>query len=679
MRSCPALFVSVFLASALSAQTLELPAVLSDHMVLQSNTDAPVWGRTVPGESVTAVGNWDGASPVRTVAGDDGRFSLQLPTPDPGGPFTVTVSCGDAKRTIADVLAGEVWLCSGQSNMEMPLAAVSRGYHGVVNSEAEIAAADHPQMRLFVVRNRIAMQPLDDCEGAWQVCSPETAAGFSGTGYFFGRMLLTTLKRPVGLIAADWGGTPAEAWTSAAGLKPLGDFDAPIAELRSLAESADATAKSRAVRIAGFWRVLDRVDPGSGEPKDDAVPLQMGGASNDGWMAAALDESEWTKSVQPGVWAGELESFDGVVWLRKSFEVNAEAASAAAVLELGPIDDYDVVWLNGARVGGNAALGQWNKPRRYKVPAQALRAGTNTLAIRVYDSAGLGGLSGEPASMRLLTAGGVLPLSGTYLLRQGTPQSALPRYPNAQKFNAHSPTSLYNGMIAPLQPFAMRGAIWYQGESNRMRAAQYRRLFPAMIEDWRRVWGATVPSMREFPFLFVQIAPFGYGKDRGQAAALREAQFMTLQSSPNTGMAVTMDVGNARDIHPKKKRAVGERLARWALAKTYDVAMPYTGPLYAGMSVEGEAIRVRFTKTEPASALRVRGGGDELTHFQVAGKDRVFHDAEARLDGYSVAVKSAAVAEPIAVRFAFGAADEPNLENAAGLPASSFRSDDWKL
>jgi sialate O-acetylesterase len=483
----PHLPASVFLALlSMSARAqLRVPAVIGDGMVLQRDAAVAIWGWAKPGESVSVVPGWDGGAAATATAGEDGAWLARVKTPSAGGPHTIAISASSGSITLKDVLLGEVWLCSGQSNMEMPVGYAHRGYQGVKNWKEEVAAADHPRIRLFNVANATSMTPLRECGGSWTACFPQTVASFSGTAYFFGREVHRALGVPVGLIEADWGGTPAEAWTSEEGLRSLPDF----------ADAVAALARARAS--------------------------------------------------------------------------------------------------TGSR------------------PESA------------------------PAS----------------------------RPPNV-------PGSLYNGMIAPLVPYAIRGAIWYQGESNRGRFAQYRTLFPAMIADWRRSFGAG-----DFPFYYVQIAPYEYKDAPGLSTGLREAQLMTLRT-PNTGMVVTTDVGNAKDIHPNDKQEVGRRLALWALAKTYGKNdLVCSGPLYRSMRADAGAIRVEFDSV--GGGLVSRGG--PLRCFEIAGDERKFVPAEAAIDGAAVVVRSASVANPGAVRFACGNAPDPNLFNAEGLPASPFRTDDWPL
>ncbi|MGD2175303.1 MAG: sialate O-acetylesterase [Candidatus Brocadiaceae bacterium] len=498
----------VLIASLLAAPSalaeLKLPAVISDGMVLQRDMRVPIWGTADPGQQVTVTVR---DQRISATAGPDGRWVLQLKPLKPGGPFSMTVSGGNI-ITVSDVLVGDVWVCSGQSNMAWAL-------QNTTNAQQDIAAANHPRIRLFKVKNVVGDKPLHDTEATWQASTPETARAFSAVGYFFGRDLHRELHVPIGLIGTYWGGTPAEAWTSRATLEANPELHAP----------------------------LDRWD-----------------------------------------------------------EVLANYPKAKA--------NYD------------QRLAQWQEN------APKLRA-------------------------------------------EGKPVPRRPRAPRGPG-SPHAPGGLFNGMISPLLPYAIKGAIWYQGESNAGRAYQYRKIFPAMIRDWRRNWGQGA-----FPFMWVQLPNFReYKAEPGDSdwAELREAQLMTL-ALPNTAMAIIIELGEARDIHPKNKAPVGRRLALAALGTVYGEDIVHSGPIYKSMTVEGRRARLRFRHIGGGLVAK---GGPRLRGFTVAAADRTFYHASAHIDGNTVVVSSAAVRNPVAVRYAW--ADNPvcNLYNAAGLPAAPFRTDDWR-
>jgi sialate O-acetylesterase len=634
------------LAPSLVHADVRMPALFSDHMVIQRDADAPVWGWAAPGEEVTVSASWGGES-VTVEANADGRWSTILATPGAGGPHQITVQ-GDNFVPIRNVFTGEVWICSGQSNMEWRV-------NGSDNAAEEMKAANYPMIRHFDVRNVISTSPLDDCQGKWTSCSPASVGGYTAVGYYFGRKLHQDLGVPIGLIATNWGGTVAEAWTSEGALAAnFPEFQPALDQVAQM--RAGGGSDLSAVQLA-WWKGLEE---------------KQAGVSSD-WMTASFDDTEWSSATVPGNWSDVgLGGYDGTAWYRRSAEIPASWVGKNLVLELGPADDMDRVWANGQLIGETKADGQHQTARRYVVPKDCVTGTSMQLTVCVIDTGGAGSLGAKPEDMKLSLAGRAeaasISISGEWRFQKGTSLKEVGNFPRQASFHANTPTALYNGMIAPLVPFAIRGAIWYQGESNRGRAPQYRELFPAMIADWREAWG-----QGDFPFGFVQIAPYGYGGDTGQAAGLREAQTMTL-SSPNTGMAVTMDLGNPADIHPRNKQDVGDRLALWALAESYGVEdLVYSGPMYSTHEVEGETIHL--------SMNHVHGGlvaeGGPLSHFTMAGADKVFHPATAEIDGGTIVVRCAEVSEPVAVRYAWGAADEPNLKNAEGLPAPSFRTDDW--
>lgn len=638
-----ALSLALCLSSATPALAdVTCATIFGDHMVLQRETEVAVWGWADAGEHVTVQGSWSEEARV-TVTGSDGRWSVRVATPGAGGPHTLSVK-GANELTFQDVLIGEVWVCSGQSNMEWPVRASD-------NPEAEIAAANHPSLRIFDVARAISMTPVEDVQGRWAAASPATIPDFSAVAYYFGREVQAVLDIPVGLIGSNWGGTLAEAWTSREGLADYDEFAPMIDQIDE--RLGAGTADSLSEEQAEWWAKIEASDAGA---KDE-------------WMSLGLDTGDWAKVTLPGLFEdfGQGE-FDGCMWYRRSVDVPAGWAGKNLVMELGPVDDMDLTYLNGELVASTREAGKHAMGRSYSIPAARVRAGAaNLITICVVDTGG-GGAVGLNTEMVLRPEAGEgrVALSGAWLARAGSPISDFGAFPHGNWFHANYVTALYNGMIAPIVPFGIRGALWYQGESNRGRAAQYRRVFPGMITDWRDKWG-----IGDFSFYFVQLAPFHYGGDTGQLAELREAQMMTLDL-PNTGMAVTMDTGNLKDIHPRNKLDVGRRLALWALAKDYGMDLVHSGPLYRSMVVVGDTARLHF---DHAAGLGVGEGG--LASFLVAGEDRVFHPGLARIDGETLLVGSDAVARPVAVRYCWGTDDEGTLINGAGLPASSFRTDAW--
>ncbi len=656
LPAIPALLCLCFslATSTLGAGLAELPLVhplFSDHVVLQRQIKVPVWGWANPGTKVTV--QFAGQT-KRAVAEASGRWQVHLDSmPASSDPRTLVITAGENERTVTvnDVLVGDVWLCSGQSNMEMGI--------GVCNATSDIAAADFPEIRLLTVPRRIATEPVASTDVHWLPCSPVNVmqglwGGFSAAGYYFGRDLYTQLRIPIGLIHSSWGGTVAEAWTSAEGLEPLGDFADRLGQVAANkpGEKLDFNAE--------YEQWCQRHDPGTQQ----------------GWDRAECDTSAWKTVNMPQAFekAG-LPDFDGIVWFRRHFELPADWTGKKLTLGLGPVDDIDTTWVNGVKVG---QMNRYDLNRVYPVAAEALKPGVNTVAVRVLDTGGDGGLIGKPEQLFLKPsdagAGEPISLAGAWQMRDSAPLSKLPAPPVVPDVNnPNMVTVLYNGMIAPLLPFAIKGAIWYQGESNAGRAEQYRKLLPAMIEDWRRRFG-----VGEFPFYIVQLAAFQpvYDHPRDNDwAELREAQALTARHVPHCGLAVAIDIGEANDIHPKNKAEVGRRLALCALGESYGRKTEYSGPWYHSMKVTGNEIRLSFDHLD--GGLAAKGG--ELHGFAIAGEDRNFVWANASIDGNHVLVSSPAVPKPVAVRYGWDINPVCNLYNHAGLPAVPFRTDDWPM
>ena len=630
------------------AATVSLPSLFTDNMVLQRGTEVSIWGKASPGGKVSVFFNKQKRG---TVAGEDSTWLISLKPMAAGGPFEMRIVAKDT-ITFSNVMVGEVWVCSGQSNMEMPLA----GWGEVVDYMREIAEANYPDIRLFQVEHAMSLLPQDDVAAQpWVECSPKTVPLFSAVAYFFGRKLHQELGVPIGLIHTSWGGTPAEAWTSAGFLAQTADFK-PIIESMMTAASTEAEVKQEYEQRLAAWQKL----------VDEKVSAALQGEVS--WQTAESDDSNWDTMTLPVLWeSAGLPNFDGIVWFRKTVELSEAFAGQPCTLSLGPIDDQDITYINGVQIGSTDV---YNQPREYRVPEGVLKTGANVIAVQVLDTGGGGGIWGAKEQMYLLNAAGEpFALSGDWRYKVGVSLSDVPPRPQSPD-SPHRPTVLYNAMLKPLMPFAIRGAIWYQGESNAGRAYQYRTLFPTMINSWRVNWG-----IGDFPFLFVQLANFRQtAAQPGESdwAELREAQAMTL-SLPNTGMAVAIDIGDADDIHPKFKQEVGRRLALNALAQVYGQDIVYSGPIYKSMSFEGDKIRITFDHVGGG----LTAGGKMPEGFAVAGEDKKFVWAEAKIEGNTVLVWSPQVPKPVAVRYAW--ADNPvcNLYNVEGLPAAPFRTDDW--
>ncbi len=662
-----ALSVFVVVLPGLTALAeVSLPSLIGDNMVLQQGAKCPLWGRADPGEGVTVT--LDGRD-CRTMTGPDGRWTVRLPAHKPGGPFEITIR-GRNTLVLKNVMFGEVWICSGQSNMEMHLRDVQDG-------AAEVAAADHSGIRLFRVPHTACRQPSVDARGNWVVCSPAAAERFSAVGYYFGRELHRRLGVPVGLIDASWGGTLAEVWTTPETLGSNAEL-APILEWSAVAVASYPEAFRRYEGVLRKWQSEHPDWRGSFQHDEGNRGEGLGYAHAD------FNAADWTPIRLPSNFEGIID-VNGAFWFRKEVEIPAAWAGRDLTITLGPIDDLDITYFNGQQIGATGKEGDQTHvyPRQYTVPAALVQAGRAVVAVRVFDHFGRGGFSGSPQDMQL-TPGGEesLSLAGmwTYKIEKALDPARvkpLPAgMPGPPSLIARLPGQLFNGMIHPLLGYGFRGAIWYQGESNADRAEQYRWLLPAMIGDWRRGAG------RDFPFLIVQLPTYGGGTSW---AELREAQAMTVRHTPGTALAVTLDIPDGA-LHPKIKLPVGERLALAALKTAYGRKIVASGPTYQAMKVRDKTVRLTFDNVGGGLAVgslskdQSKDAGPELKGFVIAGADRKFVQASAAIEGNRVVVWSVQVPRPVAVRYAFSnGASHCNLVNKEGLPCGTFRTDDWPV
>jgi sialate O-acetylesterase len=651
------LATGLLLAASLAHATVRLPALVGSHMVLQRGRPVPVWGWAAPGEKVSVT--FRGKTYVASTPDASGRWQATLPATPAGGPYSITVK-GENTIDLTDVLVGDVWLASGQSNMQMPVKSAPGGYQPVQNADQEIAAANWPNIRFFTVNQTVAYRPQAEVAGSgWQVCSPATVAQLSAVAYFFGRDLYKKYQVPLGLLVSSWGGTPAEAWVSAEGLAAFPEFKTQVATFASKTTSLNDDQRAYEAKQRELLRNIRAYDKGY-------LP------NGQTWASPAIDAHAWPTMSVPGIWESTpgLTTYDGVVWFRKEINLPASLVGQPLTLSLGKIDDADSTYVNGVRVGATNGYGL---ARRYLVPAQVLRPGRNVLVVRVVDTGGGGGITGEPAELTLSGAGQSLSLAGPWQYQVGLdPKHQIVIAIPTSQITPTNPTALYNGMIAPLHPIAFTGVIWYQGENNADRALQYRTLFPALIADWRRRW-----NQPNLPFLYVQLANYMAARPEPTESAwaeLREAQAMALRV-PATGLATAIDIGEAGDIHPHNKQEVGRRLALVAEHVAYgDKTVVYSGPAYASMAVAGAAIRLKFTQVGTGLAAKK---GAPLQGFAVAGADHKFHWATARVVGNAVEVQSKDVPQPVAVRYDWADNPSGNLTNQEGLPALPFRTDTW--
>jgi len=660
-------FAMIALMIACSNQNpeLTLPALFSNNMVLQQNTQANIWGWSEPDVEIKIETSWGVLT--STITDNNGKWLTSIGTPSFGGPFSIRVKAAKTEIIISNVMIGEVWLCSGQSNMEMPLKGWSPK-DTIEGSSVEIAHAGNVNLRMFTVAHSVTVSPVNDCVGNWDISSPETAGDFSATAYFFGKKIAEELGIPVGLIHSSWGGTPAEAWASAEYLNEIEGF-----------ENLKVKLEKALIDNEKYQSFLSQMKSIPMEDLSSEHPYENLDLNDSAFVSTELDISAWGELEVPSLWENtQLPYFDGIVWLQKDFEYDGKMYPEGFELYLGPIDDMDATYLNGVKLGNNEVAGVYQMERNYSIPAHLLKEGLNRIAVKVTDTGGGGGIYGTKApainkgSIEVVSLAGnwkFKPIATFYdhkivMFGEGNlDYNATPKV--EMRFDQYSPTVLFNGMINPLVPYSLQGAIWYQGESNVGRAKQYEKLFPAMITNWRAVW-----NQGNFPFYFVQISPYNYGENANESTAeLRDAQFKTL-SLENTGMVVTMDIGNPVNIHPSNKKEVGERLALWALAKTYQKeGIVYSGPLYKNAVFNGKTVEIEFDYANNGLVL-----SDQKTYFEIAGDNGIFYPAKPEIMGSKIVVQSAKVKAAKQVRYAWADDCVPNLFNVEGLPASPFKS-----
>ena len=614
-------------SATLSAQVNLLP-IFSDNMVLQQQTQAPVWGKSKPNKKVEITTSWD--QKKYTIQADaQGNWKTKVDTPVAGGPYTITISDGKPVK-LNNVMIGEVWVCSGQSNMEMQV----EGWGKVMNYQQEKEAAGN----------------------GWQVCSSKSVADFSAAGYFFGRDLHKYQNVPIGLIDTSWGGTYIETWTSKEALATVPDMQKKLEVLKGLPISSEDRENKFHSDVEDWKKEIEKIDKGFVDGR--AV-----------WTVTDFEDSAWKTMKVPGLMQEQgLKGFNGIVWFRKTIDIPAKWEGKELTLNVGVIDDNDFTYFNGVQVGHTEG---WMAPRSYKVPKELVKGGKAVIAVRVMDTGGTGGINGSPESISLhRSQSDAIPLAGDWKYQVSLNIKDIPQMPVNTANEPNIPGFLFNAMLNPLIPYSIKGAIWYQGEANTGQAYLYRELMPLMITDWRNRWGT------DFPVYMVQLASFTAQQTApvdATWAELREAQTRTLHLE-NTGMAVTIDIGDAFDIHPKNKQEVGRRLALAARAQTYGEKIPYSGPMYDTYQMEGNKNRIYFKHTD--GGLKT-ANNEIIKGFTIAGVDHKFHWADAVIEGNTIVVSSPAVAFPVAVRYAW--ADNPicNLYNGANLPASPFRTDDW--
>lgn len=637
------------------ATNIKPAKLFTNHTVLQREIPVNIWGSADPNGIVNIELNGQNQ---KTVSDQNGNWKATLNPMEAGGPYEMKI-IGQDTISLKNILIGEVWIGSGQSNMEMPLA----GWGQVMNFKQEIAEANYPNIHLCQVRRTIGLKPESTIPtGGWMVCTPENIVEFSSTLYFFGRKLHKELDIPIGLIHSSWGGTIIEAWMSPQSMARLPEYQKQLEQIENTTESFKKMYPGKTLESIFATMLLEREKEIHKKERGMNDPVAK-------WSEMNIDMSEWKTMQLPNLWENAgLPDMDGIVWFRKEVELPKAWAEKDLKLHLGPIDDIDSTFFNGIFIGTHTV---WNETREYSIPKNLVKAGKNFITIKVRDDQGGGGIYGDPALLKIsFNDKKNISLAGQWYYRVGLDYSELYNL-GINLNNPNYPTVLSNAMIEPLIPFSIRGVIWYQGESNVGAAYKYRTLFPMLIKDWRERWG-----LADFPFLFVQLANYMERKDQpgdDSWAELREAQLMALDL-PNTGMAVTIDIGDAKDIHPKNKQEVGRRLALNALKIAYSKDIVFSGPIYKSMKIYGNKIQLTFDHI--ADGLKI-SNGKALKGFSIAGFNKQFKWAKAKIEDDKVVVRHPEIDNPVAVRYAWASNPECNLVNSADLPASPFRTDDW--
>jgi sialate O-acetylesterase len=636
--------ISLLIICSLGAHAqLKVANIFGDHMVLQRNEPIKVWGWNDPGEKITVAFN--GRS-VNTQTDANGNWKLELASLSEGGPLIMKVSDADESVEFKDILMGEVWLCSGQSNMEWKV-------NRVDNAEAEIENANHPLIRHIEIPKALEFTSQKDFEDReWEVCSPETVGGFTAVGYFFARKISQELGVPVGLVHSSWGGSHVETWISKDAMLASDVLKAYATKMPS--NWKESNQKMEELTIARFHGTRD---------------FDIKNLNEDDYLKANYDFSSWSKINPMNQWDWKgVPSFRGTVFIEKEIELNAEQAAGVAEMNFGECTGVMWFYINGQLVH----QGYHEKPIDFKIPSGILREGKNSILVKFSENT-------HPESRGV----GLYGNRSDYSLKVGDRSISLmeeewytrPSWASERHYKPwmnNEATLCYNAMIAPLTNLSIKGALWYQGESNAGRAHDYQKSFPLMIKDWRNKWG------EEFPFYWVQLSSFGPFNDSNSGsdwAELREAQSMAL-SLPNTGEAVTIDIGNPYDIHPTNKQDVGLRLALNALMTSYKKPIMGSGPRYHSMKVKGGKAILNFDYV--GNYLKSSNKYGYLEGFEIAGADQKFYFAKAEINGNTVVVSHPEVKEPKAVRYGWSNSPiDANLYNSFDLPASPFRTDSW--
>jgi sialate O-acetylesterase len=640
--SCSALAQNTPGMSPIPPQVLKtqpfVSPIFGDNMVLQRGKANTIWGWSEPGDHIQVQIGEQAAS---AIAGADRRWQVTIQPPPAGGPFTIKIT-GHETVELHNVLVGDVWLCGGQSNMGLPLQFARNGAE-------DVKTANYPEIRFFSVEGHPAYLHSDVIAGSWKAVSPETAGRLSAVGFYFARKVQNEIHVPIGMVVDALGGTPAESWTSAEALRPLHDFDIPLAELQRLASEGALEYGNYVMH----W--YDRYDIGL----------------KGNWAAPDLDDSSWTPVDIPGGFKelGVPET-PALAWFRREIVLPDKLPAGMPLLFLGSIERMDTVYINGRSVGGSAWV---ENPRVYPLFGAVLKPGKNVIVIRVLKTKPGGGFLGKPDELHLTLGDKTsIPLAGKWKGKLSVDARPPQPLPIAYENWPVMPAVLYEGMLKPIAPLSITGALWYQGEQNSPRGFQYRRILPVMIADWRKLF-----AQGDFPFYIVSLPAFkprsATPVDGDEWTETRESQALTAASVPNSCLAVTIDTGDADNIHAKDKQPVGERLALCALANQYGKKVVASGPTLKSVDRHSGSIRLHFAHTDGGLVVK----GTKLEEFAIAGEDRKWVWADAQIKGKTIIVSSPSVPNPKEVRYAWQSNPAATLFNGAGLPAGPFRTDTW--
>ncbi len=645
-----------------SIAKVRLPALFSDNMVLQRNSSPEFRGLASPGSHVTIKASWGGTS-WRTKASETGEWRVKIATPEAGGPYTITISDGQPV-TLKNVLVGEVWVCGGQSNMEF------RVREGVVGMEDILKeSSEYEKVRLLHIKYGMSPRPSEEVftesgEG-WEMSCPESVREFAATGYHFGLELYKKLGIPVGLIESCWGGTEIEGWISGGSLSQVPEYAGTVEMLSGYPEDYKAREELYFKELDGWIASAEAAEKKFYEGKDLRT-----------WALCDFDDSSWRNVTFPGFLQDQepLEIVsNGVYYCRRTVEIPQEWAGKDLDLYFSSVDDRDISFFNGVEVGRRD---YYLDKRNYRVPGSLVKPGKAVIGLRILDNAGKCSIGGENGRQLYLQGpdGSRIDLSGIWKYKIPDWQASIPRVPYRTFIGPNIPTFLYNAMIHPLTKYPVRGAIWYQGEANLGRTSLYGDLMTLLVRDWRKAWGLPLDFYICNLHNYIEV----YSSDtKSRYAEMREVQSNTAWNLEHCGQAVLLDAGDPYDTHPKDKAIVGHRLALQAFNKSYGMKdVVCDGPRYAGYSIEGRSVRLRFT--ELAGGLRT-SDGLAPRGFAVAVPDHVVHKASARIEGDCVVVDCPEVEFPLAVRYAWHDNPDCNLVNSAGLPSTSFRTDNWEF